>query len=234
MSDHLKITVDQVSHPEHYTSDPSGVECLEITRHRNFNIGNAIKYLWRAGLKNEEKHVEDLKKAIFYIQDEIYRIEEYLKGSDPTKISKDLSMPRVRVVALINEWKVMASANDAIRGRAKEALAAADQHYGKLISKAYEVIDEAGLNNNLGAKTNAIKLVLDIESKRIDMLQKAGLLENKELAEEILEVEQKQEVLIGILRDIASEYPQVRDEIMKRLSSIAKDNEVITIVHDVQ
>jgi hypothetical protein len=75
MSDHLKITVDQVSHPEHYTSDPSGVECLEITRHRNFNIGNAIKYLWRAGLKNEEKHVEDLKKAIFYIQDEIYRIE---------------------------------------------------------------------------------------------------------------------------------------------------------------
>jgi hypothetical protein len=66
------------------------------------------------------------------------------------------------------------------------------------------------------------------------MLQKAGLLENKELAEEILEVEQKQEVLIGILRDIASEYPQVRDEIMKRLSSIAKDNEVITIVHDVQ
>ena len=161
-------------------------------------------------------------------------VEEYLKGSDPTKISKDLSMPRVRVVALINEWKVMASANDAIRGRAKEALAAADQHYGKLISKAYEVIDEAGLNNNLGAKTNAIKLVLDIESKRIDMLQKAGLLENKELAEEILEVEQKQEVLIGILRDIASEYPQVRDEIMKRLSSIAKDNEVITIVHDVQ
>ena len=75
MSDHLKIIVDQVSHPEHYTSDPSGVECLEITRHRNFNIGNAIKYLWRAGLKNEEKHVEDLKKAIFYIQDEIYRIE---------------------------------------------------------------------------------------------------------------------------------------------------------------
>lgn len=75
MSNNLNITVDQVSHPAHYTTDPSGVECLEITRHRNFNIGNAIKYLWRAGLKNEDKHVEDLKKAIFYIQDEIYRIE---------------------------------------------------------------------------------------------------------------------------------------------------------------
>lgn len=75
MSKNLKITVDQVNHPAHYTSDPSGVECLQITRHRNFNIGNAIKYLWRAGMKNEDKHIEDLEKAIFYIQDEIKRLK---------------------------------------------------------------------------------------------------------------------------------------------------------------
>jgi len=66
---------DMVNHPKHYTSDPSGVECLEVTRHRNFNIGNAIKYLWRAGLKDEKKTIEDLKKAIFYISDEINRLE---------------------------------------------------------------------------------------------------------------------------------------------------------------
>jgi hypothetical protein len=66
------------------------------------------------------------------------------------------------------------------------------------------------------------------------MLQKAGLLENKELAEEMVEIEKRQEVLMGILRDIASEYPQVRDEIMRRLSNIAKESEVITIVHEVQ
>ena len=161
-------------------------------------------------------------------------VEEYLKGNDPTKISKELTIPRTRVVELINEWKVMASANDAIRARAKEALAAADAHYGKLISKSYEVIDEASLNNNLGAKTQAIKLVMDIESKRIDMLQKAGLLENKELAEEMVEIEKRQDVLMGILRDIASEYPEVRDLIMQRLSTIAKNEEVITIVHEVQ
>jgi hypothetical protein len=67
--------VDQVNHPYHYTTDPSGVEAIEITRHRNFNIGNAIKYLWRAGIKDESKHIEDLKKAMFYIQDEINRLE---------------------------------------------------------------------------------------------------------------------------------------------------------------
>jgi hypothetical protein len=170
------------------------------------------------------EHLDEVNKVV----------EHYLKGNDATKISKDLSIPRTRVVALINEWKVMASANDAIRARAKEALASMDAHYGKLISKAYEVIDEATLNNNLSAKTQGIKLVVDIEKARIEMLQKAGLLENKELAEEMVEIEKRQEVLMEILKDIASEHPEVRDKIMKRLSDIAKENEVITIVHDVQ
>lgn len=74
------MTNDNVNHPKHYTDDPSGVECIEITRHRNFNIGNAIKYLWRAGRKEDaaldrkEKNIEDLRKAIFYIKDEIKRL----------------------------------------------------------------------------------------------------------------------------------------------------------------
>lgn len=67
---------DMVNHPPHYISDPSGVECIEITRHRNFNIGNAIKYLWRAGIKDDSKQIEDLKKAVFYINDEIKRLQE--------------------------------------------------------------------------------------------------------------------------------------------------------------
>ena len=66
---------DPVNRPAHYLSDPSGVECIEITRHRNFNIGNAIKYLWRAGLKEGNSNVQDLKKAVWYIQDEITRLE---------------------------------------------------------------------------------------------------------------------------------------------------------------
>jgi hypothetical protein len=160
-------------------------------------------------------------------------VEEYLKGSEATQISKELDIPRQKVVTYINEWKQMASDNAAIRARAKEALVGADTHYNKLINKAYEVIDDATTAANLSAKTAAIKLVLDIEARRIDMLQKAGLLENKELAEEMLEIERKQDVLVNILKDIASEHPQIRDEIMRRLSAVSKDKEVITIVSDV-
>ena len=67
--------IDMVNHPPHYLDLASGIECIEVVRHRNYNIGNAIKYLWRAGLKSEDNHIEDLQKAIFYIKDEIKRLE---------------------------------------------------------------------------------------------------------------------------------------------------------------
>lgn len=63
---------DDVNHPKHYTSHPSGVECIEIVRHMPFNIGNAIKYLWRCNHKNAL--IQDLKKARWYIDDEIKRL----------------------------------------------------------------------------------------------------------------------------------------------------------------
>lgn len=76
---------DNVNNPPHYTKHPSGIECIEITRYYPFSIGNAIKYLWRAGLKKDaslsdvEKEIEDLEKAIWYIND---RINE-LKNNEP-------------------------------------------------------------------------------------------------------------------------------------------------------
>lgn len=67
---------DPVNHPPHYNSDPSGVEAITICEHRNFCIGNALKYLWRSGLKGGgEKQIEDLRKSVWYIQREISRLE---------------------------------------------------------------------------------------------------------------------------------------------------------------
>lgn len=69
---------DAVNHPKHYTSSAakcSGcgkqIECIDVVRHLPFNVGNAMKYLWRAELKNAP--LEDLRKAAWYIADEIER-----------------------------------------------------------------------------------------------------------------------------------------------------------------
>jgi hypothetical protein len=62
---------DLVNHPPHYTSHPSGVECITVVEHMGFNVGNAIKYLWRADLKGNA--IEDLEKARWYVEREIQR-----------------------------------------------------------------------------------------------------------------------------------------------------------------
>lgn len=67
------MSVDIVNHPPHYTSHPSGIECIQVTEHMGFNLGNAVKYIWRADLKNDA--LEDLKKAAWYINREIQRRE---------------------------------------------------------------------------------------------------------------------------------------------------------------
>ena len=74
---------DSVNNPRHYTSHPSGVECIEITEHMCFNLGNAVKYIWRASLKGKE--IEDLRKARWYIDREIAR----LVGKREVKVHKE-------------------------------------------------------------------------------------------------------------------------------------------------
>jgi hypothetical protein len=65
LSDHIN--------PPHYRQHPSGVECITITEHMGFNLGNAVKYIWRAGLKGPDP-VADLEKARWYLEREIARL----------------------------------------------------------------------------------------------------------------------------------------------------------------
>lgn len=71
-----ETAIDLVNHPPHYTSFPDGIECIHVTRWFNFNLGNAIKYIWRAGKKTTDP-VQDLQKAMKYLEFEIERIKQY-------------------------------------------------------------------------------------------------------------------------------------------------------------
>lgn len=70
---------DAVDHPSHYNALP--VECIDVVEHMNFCLGNAIKYIWRAGLKPGADKTTDLEKARWYINRELQRIESFEKGS---------------------------------------------------------------------------------------------------------------------------------------------------------
>ena len=65
---------ETVSHPRHYGSHPSGVECIQVVQHMTFNVGTAVKHLWRIGLKPGSAEIEDLRKARQYLAFEIERL----------------------------------------------------------------------------------------------------------------------------------------------------------------
>jgi hypothetical protein len=75
--DGIRPENDPVNHPKHYTDHPSGVECIQITEHMGFNLGNALKYIWRCDLKQDA--IEDLEKAKWYIERELTKRRKAVK-----------------------------------------------------------------------------------------------------------------------------------------------------------
>jgi len=156
-------------------------------------------------------------------------IEEVLKGNSPAKVATSLGLTRVQVENHIKSWKNFVQDNKVIRERAKEALAGADEHYNMLIKEAWDVVNEAGIAAELNTKNAALKLIADIEAKRIDMLNKAGVLESDSMADQILESERKQDILVGILKDVTANCDKCKWEVAKRLSEVTGQVEAVVI-----
>ena len=147
-------------------------------------------------------------------------VEELLKGNSATQIATITGFSRKEVVEFIDEWKSVVHNDSSLRDRAKEAISGADQHYAMLIKEAWKTVEDADQLGQLNVKAGALKLIADIEGKRIGMLQEVGVLENNELASQIAEAERKQEVLVKILKEVTSTCPKCKMEVAKRLSQI--------------
>ena len=147
-------------------------------------------------------------------------VSELLKGNNPTQIAAITGFKRAEVVELIDEWKTVAHNDTAARDRAKEAISGADRHYAMLIKEAWKTVEDADTQGQLNVKSGALKLIADIEGKRIGMLQEVGLLDNAELATQIAEAEKKQDILVKILKEVTATCPKCKMEVAKRLSQI--------------
>lgn len=160
-------------------------------------------------------------------------VEELLKGNSATQIATITGFSRKEVVEFIDEWKSVVHNDNSIRDRAKEAISGADQHYAMLIKEAWKTVDDADQSGQLNIKANALKLISDIETKRIGMLQSVGVLENNEIASQIAETERKQDVLVGILKEVTASCPKCKLEVAKRLSQITGIVEPVVINQEV-
>lgn len=147
-------------------------------------------------------------------------VEELLKGNNATKISTLTGFKRSEVIEYIDEWKEAVRTDSGARERAKQAISGADQHYAMLIKEAWKTVEDADQLGQLNVKATTLKLIADIEGKRIGMLQEVGLLDNAELATDLAEMERKQEVLVKILKEVTAICPKCKLEVAKRLSQI--------------
>lgn len=156
-------------------------------------------------------------------------VEEMLKGNNPTQISKQLGLQRAEVVNHIETWRSLIQGDHGVKERASEALSAADQHYNMIIKEAWDTVHQANDQDALNVKAQTLKLIADVEQKRIDMLQKAGVIEKNDMADAILENERKQEVLVGILRDVSAACPNCKQEVARRLAQATNVVETIIV-----
>ena len=156
-------------------------------------------------------------------------VEELLKGNNPTQIASVTGFKRSEVLEYIDEWKQVVKSDSGARDRAKEAISGADQHYAMLIKEAWKTVEDADQAGQLNIKATALKLIADIEGKRIGMLQEVGLLDNAELATQLAETERKQDILVKILKEVTATCPKCKLEVAKRLSQITGIVEPVVI-----
>ncbi|AXH67279.1 hypothetical protein SEA_WOFFORD_97 [Streptomyces phage Wofford] len=156
-------------------------------------------------------------------------VTAHLKGDNPTQIAKLTGLKRAEVLQYLDEWKSIAQNNKTIQARAQEAITSMDEHYNMIIRELWETMEQADLNNDLKTKASVLKSLADVEGKRVDLLQKAGLLDNQQIGDEVAEMEKKHEILINILRDVTSDCPHCKVEVARRLSTVTGQTETIVV-----
>jgi biotin operon repressor len=160
------------------------------------------------------------------------------EGKNLTQIAKILGISRPAVVDYWELFKETAVNSNSMKGRAKEALASVDVHFDRLIAELHSVIsdiDDHAISEGidpkfLGHKISAIGKITDIEAKRVQMLKEAGLLEDQQVANQILEAERKTQIVADILRDVTSKCDHCRIKVAERLSQLRDEPVEIKVV----
>jgi hypothetical protein len=156
-------------------------------------------------------------------------IELHLKGIPAYTIAKQLKIKTPVVQAFLEDWRKVAANDTEIKSRAREALAGMDKHYNMIISKLWEAVEECDLAGDIKTKNSILKNIADIEAKRLDSLQKAGLLDDQEVGNQVVQTQKKLDQVKELLKEVSSKCPQCRVPVAQGIGRIWNEATVINI-----
>lgn len=157
-------------------------------------------------------------------------IDMYGKGHNATVIAKSLGLQRKQVVSTIDDWRTSVISSDEAKEQAKESLAKMQHSYDLILTRLWETVEQADMTADIKTKTTTLKAIADVQAKLVDVLQKAGLMDDAALGDELAETERKQAILVGIIKEVSSDCPKCKIEIASRLANLTGHPQPIIVV----
>lgn len=156
-------------------------------------------------------------------------VELYATGHRVSEIQQKTGFTRVQIEEYLATFRQYAQQDAVLRERAKEAVRVVDVHYSEIVRGMHDAVESADLNNDYKVKITGLKAIADVEAKRVELLQKAGLLSDDIMGDQLAEMEQKQAILIGILKDVTGNCDHCKIEVAKRLSKVTGNVEGVMV-----
>ncbi len=151
----------------------------------------------------------------------------YAKGYKITDIQKKTGSTRADIDRYLADFRQYALQDPILRERAREVVTVVDIHYSDLITEMYSAIKEADAAGDYKVKLTGLKSIADVQAKRVELLQKAGLVAENAMVDQIVESERKQNALMDILREVTSKCDNCKMEVSRRLSKVTNKTEVV-------
>jgi len=159
-------------------------------------------------------------------------VQAHVEGLTETQIAKRLGFKRAEVVGFLDEYKEYAKDNKMLQDRAFEVVHDYDQGQNRVISEAWELHSEAKDAGDMKLQATIQKNIADMQSKRVEVLQKVGMYAAMDMGDQIAEQEEKIQILMQLLKEIKEEHPEVAIKIAKALTKVSGEPETV-MVHDV-
>lgn len=151
-------------------------------------------------------------------------IDAYGKGHNATEIAKIAGIKRGQVLDIMADWKVSVLNSDKAKADAKEALARLTHSYDVIMKKMWEVVEQVDSTGDYKTKASTLKSLADIEAKKVDILQKAGLYDDAAMGDQLADMEEKHRLIIEMIKDVSLKCPNCKFEMASRLGKLTNES----------